>query len=140
MSDNNEIGGPVRPVLSFKDEALSRLRKDKKELEAEKLIDTIEDFIIDCEAQISLIEFSAIKKAENELAKAKKATIKAEKDRESAAFDLLCGSFEGYITMLNKAQGVIDSCKEDEAEIEQSIQDLNNELKSFRLILEKLKS
>ena len=90
--------------LSFKDQVLNRLNKSEKELQEEAVVDRIEDFTLECKAQISFIESSSIPRAEADLAKAKRELAKAKKAEKEAYFNLEDSSYKGYVDSINRAK------------------------------------
>lgn len=101
----------AKKALSFKDQVLGRLNKSEKQLQEEAVVDRIEDFTLECKAQISFIESSSIPRAEADLAKAKRELAKAKKAEKEAYFNLEDSSYESYVNSINRAKSLTEGKK-----------------------------
>ena len=86
---------------TFKSKVLKRMNKDEKTIQNEELSDKIEDFVLDCQTQISMLETSAIPGKENELTRAKRVVDRAEKDLANADYNMDEDSYADYVGTKN---------------------------------------
>jgi len=110
------------------------LNKTEKDVAIEKAQRFVEDAIIDCETEISLIKTSKLPKLEGELKRAKAKLVRAEENFETARFSVAI-NLDAYIQVRENALDSIDSCKQEIKSIEDAIAEENAQLKSYEEIL-----
>jgi len=110
------------------------LNKTEKDVAIEKAQRFVEDAIIDCETEISLIKTSKLPKLEGELKRAKIKLTRAEENFETVRFSV-ASNLDAYIETRENALDSIDSCKLEIKTIGDAIADENTQLASYEAIL-----
>jgi len=125
---------------SFQIAVLNNLSKDDKVKLAERAIDQIEDYKIECEAQISQLEVMDIPKTDLEIKSLKRKSTKAEKDKESAYLNVIDQSFASYIETINTCEKRADELQEEIEVLKEKKDRLKESAKRYKAILEKFNS
>ena len=125
---------------SYQDEVLGRLNKDKETVQAEIVKDTVEDFTIECEAQISLIKASDIPSLTSKVTRAKRTVTKAKKALTESKYDISSGNFASFVGNINHAQAVVTSAENEVKRLSEQLAGKKAELKRMEELLATLKS
>jgi hypothetical protein len=120
---------------------LANLNKDEKTKQKELLADRLEDFKIEAEAQISLIDNSELPKAKQELKKAKRDLTKANKSLEASYYSLNDRSiYASFVEDINTAKEYVERCERAVSSIESELEGLEAQKAGHQEILDKLNS
>ena len=125
---------------SFASQVLSHMNKDEKEVQKEFVDDTIEDYIIKCETQISIIDVTEVPTLKRELKAAKKAVTKSKATEKLGSLDLKGGDFASFLAGLDGLEERVAESNHEVSRIESEIADLEVKSKKFKALLERLKS
>lgn len=128
-------------LKGFAGRILEGVSKDKQTKTAELIVEKIEDFAIECDAQIALIKSSVIPGLLAKVRKVKKSVGKAEKAVESRVDNVLgCVDFKQYAGEIAVAKVGVESVQDEVASLEDEIQVAKDSLETYEGLLKQLNS
>ena len=116
---------------------LGHLNKDEETVQQESVLDTIEDYKIQCQTQIGFLETGEIPKLKLQLSQEQRGLKKAEKELEESYLKL-GKNFQTYIKNITKAEDALVDIQENVALIEADIEDKQAQIAKYKDLLEKL--
>lgn len=124
---------------SFVNQVIAANNKDKSEVFAEKVADTVEDFVIETEAQIANIEVSELPALIAKKTRQERDLAKLEKTSNTVYLDVVDCSYEQYINKINNAEKKISELKSEMSSVDTEISTTKIKLEKFTNLLAKLK-
>ena len=127
-------------AASFSSQVLAHMNKDEKQVQKEFVEDTIEDYIVKCEGQISIINVTEIPTLKIELKAAKRVLTKSKSQEKEGILDLKGGDFSEFVSTLNVLENDVLNANDDVARINSEIKVLEAKAKKFQTLLDRLNS
>lgn len=124
-------------TTKFADLVLGQLNKDEETVQKESVLDTIEDYKIQCQTQIGFLETGEIPKLKLQLSQEQRALKNAQKEVEASYLNL-GKNFNTYIKNITKAEDALVDIEENVALIESDIEDKQAQIEKYKDLLNKL--
>lgn len=123
---------------SFLDDVLAELTKDEAQVQKETVEDTIEDYIIQCNAQIGYYNTGQIPGLKLQAKTAERKLKAAEKNLANVYLKLQPANFEGYLESIASAESLVEKEQLISDAIANSITELETQVKMFESLLKRL--
>ena len=125
---------------SFVDQVLAELTKDESQVQKETIEDTIEDYIIQCKAQIGYYNTGKIPGLKLEAKGAERKLKLAEKKLAEVYIQLQPANFEGYLESIAKAEALVEKEQAISDAYVNAITEMETQVEMFESLLKRLES
>lgn len=127
-------------TAKFSDLVLAELNKSDDAKQTEKVIETIEDYKIDINGQISAYTTVELPRIKNSITKEERKLEKLVVEAEKSYLNILGGDFTAYVSRINTAQENVYEQERVIARLKSDSADINKQIDTYKIIKAKLES